>query len=247
MPDPLHTGCRLSEALSLTSEAVDTMSHLVSIRTLKKRDKAPHQRDPDPACADQNARVADGSPGEREFPLAGKPEPARLPDHRLSMGQESDERCRHFRSPRLRPRVFGTVTESMRSGAAFRSQCCANGWAMPRSRPRRSIPMRSARKRWNSPDACGPEARLEAGQASGHIGVQGACSFRHRPAPAADPVPPPKQRHRTFGPFPAASCLQRDCPPVCLAARITFSKPWNSGPSGRQPCLLRFSACSSGP
>jgi len=35
----LHTGCRLSEALSLTSEAVDTMSHLVSIRTLKKRDK----------------------------------------------------------------------------------------------------------------------------------------------------------------------------------------------------------------
>ena len=35
----LHTGCRLSEALALTSEAVDTMSHLVSIRTLKKRDK----------------------------------------------------------------------------------------------------------------------------------------------------------------------------------------------------------------
>ena len=35
----LHTGCRLSEALALTSEAVDTTSQLVSVRTLKKRDR----------------------------------------------------------------------------------------------------------------------------------------------------------------------------------------------------------------
>lgn len=33
----LYTGCRLSEALVLTASAVDTHSHLVSIRTLKKR------------------------------------------------------------------------------------------------------------------------------------------------------------------------------------------------------------------
>ncbi|MHA7773879.1 tyrosine-type recombinase/integrase [Roseibium sp. M-1] len=35
----LYTGCRISEALALTTASVDSYSHLISIRTLKKRNR----------------------------------------------------------------------------------------------------------------------------------------------------------------------------------------------------------------
>lgn len=73
----LYTGCRLSEGLALTSGLVDTYSHIISFRTLKKRQMHEIREVPIPPV------LADVLSGLMEMKRPDRPDPASLPNSLL--------------------------------------------------------------------------------------------------------------------------------------------------------------------
>jgi integrase len=144
-----YTGCRISEALTMTAENIDFVAGMIIIRSLKKRGKTIFRAIPVPAqFLARLRRWLNTLPSGQEFLWPW----SRMTGYRYICKVMDKARVSGaFATPKGLRHGFGV--KAIQSG--FRSPWCNAGWVTPTSRPPPSTPVPSARKNARSPRACG--------------------------------------------------------------------------------------------